>query len=115
MPSKPTSNGLCERCHDAENSRQFDFTKYWVKIVHKGLDDYKDPKVHRGIKPRIPRRGIDNLTKKPFQNRDWSRVFEDLFLFWNRLQAKAIAERSPSHERSLFHVIPAGRPVRSDA
>jgi hypothetical protein len=45
-------NGLCERCHDAENSRHFDFTKYWGQIVHKGLDDYKDPKVHQGITPK---------------------------------------------------------------
>jgi hypothetical protein len=47
-------NGLCERCHDAENSRHFDFSKYWGQIVHKGLDDYKDPKVHRPVKAQIP-------------------------------------------------------------
>ena len=47
-------NGLCERCHDAENSRHFEFAKYWGQIVHKKLDDYKDPKVHQGISPKIP-------------------------------------------------------------
>ncbi len=46
-------NGLCERCHDAENSRNFDFAKYWDKIEHNGLDDYEDPKVQKGSS-RIP-------------------------------------------------------------
>ncbi len=48
------TNGLCERCHDAENSRNFDFAIYWGKVVHKNLDEYKDPKVHVGIKPKAP-------------------------------------------------------------
>ena len=47
-------NGFCERCHDAENSRNFDFTKYWDKIEHNGLDAYDDPKVHKGIKATVP-------------------------------------------------------------
>ncbi len=46
------TGGLCYRCHDAENSRNFEFSKYWGQIVHKGKDDYKDPKVHRGIDPK---------------------------------------------------------------
>ena len=47
-------NGFCERCHDAENSRNFDFAKYWDKIEHNGLDDYDDPKVKGAIKPNVP-------------------------------------------------------------
>jgi Cytochrome c554 and c-prime len=50
---RANKNGLCERCHDAENSRHFDFSQYWGKIVHKGLDDYKDPKVRRGLSPQL--------------------------------------------------------------
>jgi hypothetical protein len=48
-------NGLCIRCHDEENSRNFEFTKYWSQIAHKGLDTYTDPAVHRGITPRAPK------------------------------------------------------------
>jgi hypothetical protein len=50
-------NGLCLSCHDEENSRNFEFTKYWPQINHKGLDkaNYADPKVHRGIKPKLAR------------------------------------------------------------
>ncbi len=40
---------LCLRCHDEDNSPHFDFAKYYGQIVHKGLDDYKDPKVHKGL------------------------------------------------------------------
>jgi hypothetical protein len=47
-------SGFCERCHDAENSRHFDFSKYWGQVVHKGLDDYQGAKVRQGIKPTIP-------------------------------------------------------------
>jgi hypothetical protein len=49
-----SKNGFCERCHDAENSRKFDFKTYWDKIDHNDLDAYDDPKVHQGIKPTIP-------------------------------------------------------------
>jgi hypothetical protein len=48
-------NRLCLRCHDDENSRNFEFAKYWGLINHKGKDTYTDPKVHRGLKPRIAR------------------------------------------------------------
>jgi hypothetical protein len=47
---------LCIRCHDLDNSRNFEFAKYWPQIMHKGLDTYTDPKVHRGITPRLPNR-----------------------------------------------------------
>jgi hypothetical protein len=47
-------NGLCYRCHDPDNSPKFEFKKYWSEIVHKGKDNYKDPKVHRGVTPKIP-------------------------------------------------------------
>ncbi len=42
-------NLLCYRCHDEDNSRSFEFAKYWKKIAHKGLDTYNDPKVRQGI------------------------------------------------------------------
>ena len=48
-------NRLCIRCHDEDNSPKFEFAKYWGQIVHKGLDDYKDPKVHQGITPKVAR------------------------------------------------------------
>jgi Cytochrome c554 and c-prime len=46
------TNGFCQRCHDAENSRHFDFATYWSKVAHKGKDEYKDPKVLKGINPQ---------------------------------------------------------------
>jgi Cytochrome c554 and c-prime len=42
---------LCYTCHDEDNSRDFELTKFWGEIVHKGLDTYKDPKVHKVITP----------------------------------------------------------------
>jgi hypothetical protein len=63
-------NGLCERCHDAENSRHFDFSQYWGKIVHKGLDDYKDPKVHQGIKPKIPQPKADAKAQSTIRGKE---------------------------------------------
>lgn len=30
--------GLCERCHDADNSPHFEFDEYWQQVVHPGLD-----------------------------------------------------------------------------
>jgi hypothetical protein len=47
-------NRLCYRCHDEDNSRDFEITEYWRKIKHNKLDDYTDPKVHKGIAPKIP-------------------------------------------------------------
>jgi hypothetical protein len=41
---------VCARCHDHDNSPDFDFDRYWARIVHKGLDRYADPKTHRGLK-----------------------------------------------------------------
>ena len=43
---------LCYQCHDHDNSVNFEVSKYWGQIVHKGLDEYKDPKVHVGVKAR---------------------------------------------------------------
>jgi Cytochrome c554 and c-prime len=43
---------LCFQCHDHDNSPDFDFTRFWPQIAHKGLDDYVDPKVHRGLTAR---------------------------------------------------------------
>ena len=46
-------NRLCYNCHDEDNSRDFDFGKFYGQIVHKGIDEYKDPKVHKGITPKL--------------------------------------------------------------
>jgi methylphosphotriester-DNA--protein-cysteine methyltransferase len=46
-------NRFCLRCHDDENSRNFEFKKYWGMINHTGKDTYTDPKVHRGVRPRV--------------------------------------------------------------
>ena len=48
-------NGVCTKCHDLDNSPHFDFATYYGKISHKGLDTYKDPKVHRGFAPKLAR------------------------------------------------------------
>jgi hypothetical protein len=48
-------NLLCIRCHDEENDHNFDFTKRWGEIVHKGMDTYNDPAVRRGISPNVAR------------------------------------------------------------
>ena len=53
---------LCNRCHDEDNSPKFEFTKYWSQIVHNGLDEYTDPKVHRGI---TPEGGQDTRARRP--------------------------------------------------
>ena len=49
--TQPARDTLCIGCHDRDNSVDFEFTRYWSQIVHNGLDDYKDPKVHRGVRP----------------------------------------------------------------
>jgi Cytochrome c554 and c-prime len=46
-------NHMCYKCHDEDNSREFEFGKFYGKIVHKGLDVYTDPKVHKGIAPKF--------------------------------------------------------------
>lgn len=51
-PEKAERNRLCISCHDEDNSPKFDFATYMTMIYHKGLDDYSDPKVHQGIKPK---------------------------------------------------------------
>jgi hypothetical protein len=43
--------GLCHKCHDEDNSPHFEFPAYYAKIVHKGLDMYTDPRVHKGMTP----------------------------------------------------------------
>jgi hypothetical protein len=54
-PDKADKGGLCVGCHDGDNSPKFDFGTYYPKIAHKGLDDYKDPKVRIGITPKLAR------------------------------------------------------------
>ena len=44
---------LCLRCHDEDNSPHFDFAKYYAQIVHKGLDDYQDPRSHKGRPAKV--------------------------------------------------------------
>ena len=48
-------NQLCYRCHDEDNSPEFELTKYWRMIKHSKLDDYSDPKVKKGISPEHSR------------------------------------------------------------
>lgn len=52
-PEKAEKNRVCLGCHDIDNSPHFDMTSYYPKIAHKGLDDYQDPKVHKGIAPKL--------------------------------------------------------------
>lgn len=42
---------VCLDCHDEDNSPHgFDFKVMWGQVMHNKMDDYKDPKVHQGIK-----------------------------------------------------------------
>jgi hypothetical protein len=54
-PEKAEKNGLCQTCHDGDNSPKFEFGTYYPQIAHKELDEYKDSKVHVGITPRVAR------------------------------------------------------------
>ncbi len=48
--------GLCHDCHDDDNSPKFDFTSYYGKIIHKGMDKYDDPRSHKkGMTPEQAR------------------------------------------------------------
>jgi hypothetical protein len=49
-------NGLCLRCHDEDNDPHFNFQSRYGQIVHKGMDIYSDPKVHRGAPPKVARK-----------------------------------------------------------
>jgi hypothetical protein len=49
-------NSFCYRCHDEDNSPRFNFTTYWGQIVHKGLDQYNDPKVHQPQPAKVARK-----------------------------------------------------------
>ncbi len=41
----------CLTCHDEDNTPHgFDFGLMWGKVMHSKMDDYKDPKVHVGVK-----------------------------------------------------------------
>ncbi len=44
-------NHRCIQCHSEDDSPHFDFATYYPKIMHKGLDSYEDPKVHKGVTP----------------------------------------------------------------
>jgi hypothetical protein len=56
-------NRLCLNCHDEDNSREFEFKKYYGEIVHKGMDVYTDPKVHQGIKPKTAKPAPNGAAK----------------------------------------------------
>ena len=47
--------GLCAKCHDLENSKDFTFAAYYPRIAHKGLDTFNDPKVRKGMTPEQAR------------------------------------------------------------
>jgi hypothetical protein len=51
---------LCYNCHDEDNSRDFELTKFYGEIVHKKLDTYDDPKVHKGNAPAPKAAGTVN-------------------------------------------------------
>ena len=42
-------NMLCIRCHDADNSPKFAFSTFWPQIMHTKMDNYDNPKVHKGL------------------------------------------------------------------
>lgn len=46
---------LCYKCHTEDDSPNFKFATYYGKIAHKGLDDYKDPRVFQGMTPEAAR------------------------------------------------------------
>jgi hypothetical protein len=50
--AEASRGGLCNRCHDEDNSPHFNFEKYFGQIVHNKLDQYDDPKVHQGVAPK---------------------------------------------------------------
>ncbi len=52
-PEKAEKNRVCLGCHDLDNSPHFEMVSYYPKIAHKGLDDYQDPKLHKGITPKL--------------------------------------------------------------
>jgi Cytochrome c554 and c-prime len=54
---------LCYNCHDEDNSREFEFKNFYGKIVHKGLDTYTDPKVHKGLTPRAAKPAATGASK----------------------------------------------------
>lgn len=43
-------NMLCIRCHDADNSPHFAFATAWPQVMHTKMDNYDNPKVHKGLK-----------------------------------------------------------------
>jgi Cytochrome c554 and c-prime len=62
-PEQAEKNRLCLGCHDGDNSPHFEMAKFYGQIAHKGLDDYKDPKVHRGITPKMARAAAAETAK----------------------------------------------------
>lgn len=58
-PASADNSRLCLRCHDEDNSPHFNFDKYHDEIDHAGLDDYDDPRVHKGRIPRAARKGAN--------------------------------------------------------
>ena len=48
---KPVGSEKCQKCHDLENSKDFNFASYYPRIAHKGLDNLNNPKVRQGKPP----------------------------------------------------------------
>jgi hypothetical protein len=53
----------CLTCHDEDNDPSFEFATRYSQIAHKGLDEYKDPRLHQGITPKVAR-GQDGKSEK---------------------------------------------------
>jgi hypothetical protein len=50
-PEKADKGELCIHCHDSENSPKFKFETFYPKIAHPKMDNYADPRVHKGKTP----------------------------------------------------------------
>jgi hypothetical protein len=46
-------NHRCAQCHDEDNDPAFKFADRYSQILHKGLDRYDQPKVHRPLETRV--------------------------------------------------------------
>ena len=54
-PEQADKNRLCLALPRRGQLAQIRVRTYFGQIVHKGLDEYKDPKVHQGITPKVAR------------------------------------------------------------
>ncbi len=55
-PELADKGGMCIKCHDEDNSpKGFDFAVRYGQVAHKGMDDYQDSRVHKGMTPEQAR------------------------------------------------------------